>query len=142
MLVLKERKTRFALPARLAGTCAAETIVVTMAVVRRLDPRLRASITVDNDTAFARHGLLREVCAMTIRSCGVSAFWHKGAVENADGRLRRDLPRNLDLDALAEAELREIVLSHDLTPRKCSGGLTPAHALLGELGGNVRIRFA
>ena len=66
----------------------------------------------------------------------------KGAVENANGRLRRDLPRDLDLDALGDAELQEIVLSHDLTPRKCLGFLTPLQALLGELGRNVQIRFA
>ena len=66
----------------------------------------------------------------------------KGAVENANGRLRRDLPRDLDLDALGDAELQEIVLSHNLTPRKCLGFLTPVQALLGELGKDVQIRFA
>src|SRR3954465_14246086 len=50
---------------------------------------------------------------------------YKGAVENANGRPRRDLPRDLDLDALGDAELQEIVLSHNLTPRKCLGFLTP-----------------
>jgi IS30 family transposase len=65
VLVLEERKTRFVLAARLAGKSAAETVAVMMAVFRRLDPRLRCSITFDNDTAFARHGLLASVCAMT-----------------------------------------------------------------------------
>src|SRR4051794_28626810 len=65
VLVLKERKTRFVLAARLAGKSAAETVAVLMAVFRRLDPRLRSSITFDNDTAFARHGLLASACAMT-----------------------------------------------------------------------------
>src|ERR671917_985593 len=58
VLVLKERKTRFVLAARLAGKSAADTVAILMAVSRRLDPRLRASITFDNATAFARHGLL------------------------------------------------------------------------------------
>src|SRR5688572_18266842 len=119
VLVLKERKTRFVLAARLAGKSAAETVAVMMAVLRRLDPRLRSSITFDNDTAFARHGLLASACAMTTWFCDAYASWQKGAVENANGRLRRDLPRDLDLDALGDAELQEIVLSHNLTPRKC-----------------------
>src|SRR3712207_2524283 len=142
VLVLKERKTRFVLAARLAGKSAAETVAIMMAVFRRLDPRLRASITFDNDTAFARHGLLASACAMTTWFCDAYASWQKGAVENAKGRLRRDLPRNLDLDALSEAELQEIVLSHNLTPRKCLGFLTPLQALLKELGKDVQIRFA
>jgi IS30 family transposase len=142
VLVLKERKTRFVLAARLAGKSAAETVAVLMAVFRRLDPRLRSSITFDNDTAFARHGLLASACAMTTWFCDAYASWQKGAVENANGRLRRDLPRDLDLDALGDAELQEIVLTHNLTPRKCLGFLTPVQALLGELGRDVRIRFA
>jgi IS30 family transposase len=142
VLVLKERKTRFVLAARLAGKSAAETVAVLMAVFRRLDPRLRASITLDNDTAFARHGLLASACAMTTWFRDAYASWQKGAVENANGRLRRDLPRDLDLDALSEAELQEIVLTHNLTPRKCLGFRTPLQALLAELGRDVQIRFA
>jgi transposase, IS30 family len=142
VLVLKERKTRFVLAARLAGKSAAETVAIMMAVFRRLDPRLRASVTFDNDTAFARHGLLASACAMTTWFCDAYASWQKGAVENANGRLRRDLPRDLDLDALGDAELQEIILSHNLTPRKCLGFLTPLQALLKELGKDVQIRFA
>src|ERR671926_862089 len=106
VLVLEERKTRFVLAARLAGKSAAETVAVLMAVFRRLDPRLRSSITFDNDTAFARHGLLASACAMATWSCDACASWQKGAVENANGRLRHDL----DLDALGDAELQEIIL--------------------------------
>jgi transposase, IS30 family len=142
VLVLKERKTRFVLAARLAGKSAAETVAVMMAIFRRLDPRLRASITFDNDTALARHGLLASACAMTTWFCDAYASWQKGAVENANGRLRRDLPRDLDLDALTDAELQDLVLTHNLTPRKCLGFLTPLQALLEELGRDVRIRFA
>jgi IS30 family transposase len=79
---------------------------------------------------------------MTTWFCDAYASWQKGAVENANGRLRRDLPRDLDLDALGDAELQEIVLGHNLTPRKCLGFLTPLQALLGELGRDVQIRFA
>jgi transposase, IS30 family len=142
VLVLKERKTRFVLAARLTGKSAAETVAVMMAVFRRLDPRLRASITFDNDTAFARHALLQSSCSMATWFCDAYASWQKGAVENANGRLRRHLPRDLDLDALADADLQQIVLGHNLTPRKCLGFRTPAQALLAELGKNVQIRFA
>jgi IS30 family transposase len=106
VLVLKERKTRFVLAARLAGKSAAETVAVMMAIFRRLDPRLRASITLDNDTAFARHGLLESACAMATWFCDAYASWQKGAVENAKERLHRDLPWDLDLDALSDAELQ------------------------------------
>jgi transposase, IS30 family len=102
VLVLKERKTRFVLAARLAGKSAAETVAIMMAIFRRLDPQRSlpsgplagpggASVTFDNDTAFARHGLLASACAMATWFCDAYASWQKGAVENANGRLRRDL---------------------------------------------------
>jgi IS30 family transposase len=58
------------------------------------------------------------------------------------GRLRCDLPRDLGLDALGDAELQEIVMGHDPTPPKGLGLLTPFQAVLKELGRDVRIRFA
>jgi len=66
----------------------------------------------------------------------------KGGVENANGRLRRQLPRHLDLDTLSRADLQKIVLSHNLTPRKCLGYLTPIQAFFKGLGKDVQIRFA
>jgi hypothetical protein len=42
---------------RLTGKTAAETISTMLAVFGRIDPHLRRSITFDNDTAFAQHGL-------------------------------------------------------------------------------------
>ena len=43
---------------------------------------------------------------------------------------------------MSQAELQEIVMSHNLTPRKCLGYLTPVQAFLKDLGMDVRIRFA
>src|SRR5919206_230212 len=54
VLVLKERKTRFVLAARLAGKSAAETVAVLMAGFRPLDPRPRSALTLDNDTPLPR----------------------------------------------------------------------------------------
>jgi IS30 family transposase len=43
---------------------------------------------------------------------------------------------------LSDAELQDMVLGHDLTPRQCLGFLTPLQAPLEELGKNFRVRFA
>lgn len=74
--------------------------------------------------------------------CDAYASWQKGAVENINGRLRRNSPRDFDLDVLTDAELQGTVPGHNLTPRKCLGFLTPVQALLAELGRNAWIRFA
>jgi IS30 family transposase len=40
-----------------------------------------------------------------------------------NGRFRRDLPRSTNLKALPDAELEQIVLNHNMTPRKCLNAL-------------------
>ena len=125
VLVLHERKSRVTLAARLTGKTAAETISAMLAVFGRIDPHLRRSITFDNDTAFAQHGLLRTMRDMTTWFCDAYASWQKGGVENANGRLRRWLPRHLDIDRISDQDIQEIVLTTNLTPRKCLGFKTP-----------------
>src|SRR6185503_14102460 len=94
VLVLHERKSRVTLATRLAGKTAAETISVMLAVFGRIHPVLRKSVTFDNDTAFAQHALLRSMRNMTTWFCDAYASWQKGGVENANGRLRRWVPRH------------------------------------------------
>ena len=142
VLVLHERKTRITIATRLSGKTAAETISAMTAIFRRVAPGLRSSVTFDNDTTFARHGLLRDVFDMTTWFCDAYASWQKGGVENANGRLRRWLPRSLDLDTISETDLQDIVVSLNTTPRKCLGFITPLQALLKELGKDVQVRFS
>ena len=142
VLVLHERRSRVTLAARLTGKSAAETVSVMMGVFRRMDPALRRSVTFDNDTVFARHALLRSMFDMTTWFCDAYASWQKGGVENANGRLRRWLPRSIDIDAVSDEELQEIVLIANLTPRKRLGYTTPFQAMLADLGKDVQIRFA
>lgn len=142
VLVLHERKSRVTLAARLAGKTAAETISVMLAVFARMEPALRKSITFDNDTVFAQHALLRTMRAMTTWFCDAYASWQKGGVENANGRLRRWLPRQIDIDQVSDEEIQDIVITANLTPRKCLGFKTPFQAILKELGKDVQIRFS
>ena len=154
MLVLHERKSRVTLAARLTGKTAAETISAMLAVFGRIDPHLRRSITFDNDTAFAQHALLRTMRDMTTWFCDAYASWQKGGIENANGRLRRWLPRHLDIDRTSDQDIhldidrtsdqniQEIVLTTNLTPRKCLGFKTPFQALIAELGKDIQIRFS
>lgn len=66
---------------------------------------------------------------------------HKGGIGNANGRIRRWLPRNTDLDAMTDTGIQEIAMTLNLTPRKCLGFRSPVEAFLAELGKNVDIRF-
>ena len=112
-----------------------------MAVLKRLTSSMRGSITFDNDTTFARHTLLRGLLGATTYFCDAYASWQKGGVENTNGRIRRWLPRTADLDAMTEADIQEIAMTLNLTPRKCLGFKSPIEAFLAELGKDIEIRF-
>jgi hypothetical protein len=49
----------------------------------------------------------------------------KGRIENANGRLRRWLSCQIDIDKLSGEEIQDIVITANLTPRKCPGFKTP-----------------
>jgi len=82
VLVLKERKTRYVIAAKLSGKTAAETARAIIDIFRRLSPEIRKSITFDNGGEFAKHKLIKEACKMSTWFCDAYASWQKGAVEN------------------------------------------------------------
>jgi transposase, IS30 family len=91
---------------------------------------------------LARHTLLRGMLSATTYFCDAYASWQKGGVENANGRIRRWLPRKTNLDALTEDDIQEIAMTLDLTPRKCLAYRSSVETFLGELGRHLEIRFA
>jgi len=62
--------------------------------------------------------------------------------KRANGRLRRWLPRHIDIDKVSDEEIQDIVLTSNLTPRKCLSFKTPFQAILKELGKDVQMRFS
>lgn len=66
--------------------------------------------------------------------CDPHSPWQKGSVENANGRLRRFLPGELDLSTLTPARLQEIERQMNATPRKCPGFRTPQEAFTATAG--------
>src|SRR5271166_184566 len=133
VLVLHERKSRVTLAARLTGKTAAETISAMLAVFGRIDPHLRRSITFDNDTAFAQHALLRTMRDMTTWFCDAYASWQKGGIENANGRLRRWLPRHLDIDRIYPTRTSRRSSSRPTSPPANASGSRRHSTLLAEL---------
>lgn len=78
---------------------------------------------------FAGHKSLR----LDTYFCDPHSPWQKGAVENAIGRLRRDLPRKTKPDAHSDDGFNSIIAIHNNTPRKCLAFQTPAEAFRAEI---------
>ncbi|KQM81071.1 hypothetical protein ASE70_18455 [Sphingomonas sp. Leaf22] len=126
ILVAHERASRLTIVVRQDSLKADPVADALVRMLKPLPATLRRSITFDNGTEFTRHQRIERGLALDTYFCDPRAPWQKGGVENAIGRLRRDLPRSTDLDDLPSRKLDAILARHNLTPRKCLGFKTPA----------------
>ena len=126
VLAVHERRSRVTAILRLPGKAAAPTADTLTAVLAPLPACLRRTLTFDNGTEFAHHYKLHKPLHMKTFFCDPHAPWQKGGIENAIGRLRRDLPRKTDLDDLGPDDLLRIARRYNHVPRKCLNYQTPA----------------
>jgi IS30 family transposase len=125
LLVLHERQTRFTLIEHLANCKAGLTAQSITSNLAQLPKPMRQTISFDNGTEFAEHYTLHDTLDVQTFFCEPHSPWQKGGVENAIGRLRRNLPRKTDLNGLSTAQISSHVQRPNSTPRKCLGFSTP-----------------
>ena len=109
VLTLVERKTGLAIVKKLASRSMAEVNAAAMVAISEHRKRFK-TITFDNGTEFNRHQLIASQLGLNAYFCDPRAPWQKGGVENANGRLRRWLPRHLDIDQMSDEEIQDIVM--------------------------------
>ena len=96
------------------------------------------TVTFDRGTEFAAYGLLADQIGTEAYFCDPHSPWQKGAVENANGRIRRFLPGECNLAELVENDLASIVATLNATPRRCLGYRTPKEAFQDQLAALIR----
>jgi IS30 family transposase len=126
VLVAQERSSRFILLNKPKNRHA-DRIQQRLAFWFKTMPAdLRRTLTLDNGTEFAHHYKLNGGLAIKTYFCDPHSPWQKGGIENMNRRLRRDLPRKLDLAHISHPALQAIADRHNNAPRKCLGFKTPA----------------
>ena len=93
--------------------------------LRPLPEDARRTITFDRGSEFAAYAALDRHLAVRAYFCDPHSPWQKGAVENANGRVRRFLPRHCEPAAPGRAHLRRLADRLNDTPRRCLGYRTP-----------------
>jgi IS30 family transposase len=126
VLALHERTSRMLAIIRQPSKAASPLADTLYAWLVDLPLSLRLTITFDNGTEFALHHRLRDLLHIQTFFCDPHAPWQKGGIENAIGRLRRDLPRRTDIASLNPLQLIHIARRYNHTPRQCLDFLTPA----------------
>lgn len=134
LLTLQERRSRLTLARRLESKSADDTAHAIMAELDGLPPRARKTITHDNGGEFAEHGKVTAGIGMRAFFCDPHSPWQRGGIENANGRLRRDLPRKTRLSEHNDDDIDDVIWTLNSTPRKCLGYRTPIEAFAINLG--------
>jgi len=128
VLTLQERKTRFLLSRILQNKKAQDTAKVIVELLSPLPLEARKTITYDNGGEFAAHVSVYEKCGTKAFFSDPYASWQKGGIEHTNGRLRRDLPRNINLREMTKEDFDETIHNYNDTPRKCLNWFTPREA--------------
>ncbi|TDW34730.1 IS30 family transposase [Rhizobium azibense] len=93
----------------------------------------RQSFTFDRGTEFAGFRALEDGLGARSWFCDPNSPWQKGAVENANKRIRRFLPGDTDLSNITQQQLVHLAHPLNAQPRKCLGYKTPAEVFIAHL---------
>lgn len=126
MVTMADRKSRFLLGQRISRRAAALTNDAMVAMLIKLPPEKRRSITPDRGCEFIEHAKVSEVLD------GIPFYfpkprhpWERGTSENTNGLIREYCPRNTDMDQWSDDYFAEFIDKLNHRPRKCLGWLSP-----------------
>ena len=128
ILVLRERKTMFTRSVPLPSKKACITAHSIIDMMKDIPPQARKTITYDNGGEFAKHTKVMKHLGLQSYFCDPYASWQKGGIENTNGRLRRDLPRNTNIQHMHQEDFDETIDNYNSTPRKSLKWVTPLEA--------------
>jgi IS30 family transposase len=134
LLTLQERSSRLTLAERIASKDATDTAEAIIDQLAALPSIAVQTITHDNGGEFARHERVQDAIGLRAFFCDPHSPWQRGGIENANGRLRRDLPRKASLSGYSDKDIDAIVWNLNATPRKCLGFKTPIETFASQLG--------
>lgn len=133
ILVLRERKSMFTFSVPLLSKKSCSTAQAIIDVMKEIPPKARKTLTLDNGGEFAKHTEVFKVLGLRSFFCDPYASWQKGGVENTNGRLRRDLPRNTNIKVMNQEDFDENIDNYNSTPRKSLKWLTPFEEFIKNL---------
>jgi IS30 family transposase len=96
----------------------------------QLSKKAFSSITFDQGSEFAEPRQLELITGCKVFYCEIRSPWQKGSNENMNGRIRRFLPRNANIDLVTQEQLNFLTSILNDTPRKCLGFQTPKELYL------------
>jgi IS30 family transposase len=123
---LVERKSRYAVLARMDGTGAEAALEAFTRKFRKMPTGVRKTLTYDQGKEMARHEELARRVRIRVYFADPHSPWQRPSNENANGLIRQYLPKGMDLSEVSQAQLNHIAKLLNNRPRKCLDYATPA----------------
>jgi IS30 family transposase len=135
VLTMQERKSRFVVISKLPSKNA----IIVNAKITDLGRNLKTvnkipflSVTFDNGTEFNEFKELQKALGIGVYFCDPYASWQKGGIENANGIIRRTIPKKSDFNHYSDRDIDDLMWNINTTPRKCLGYKTPYEVIANE----------
>lgn len=129
LITLRERKSRFMLAIKNGNKTASGTALGLIGSIKELKPTIQ-SITFDQGSEFQKYHWIKDSLQADIYFCDPASPQQKGAIENGNGVLRAELPRNYNVAMLKQKEINRLVDEINHRPLRCLDYQTPAECFL------------
>jgi IS30 family transposase len=126
---LVERSTRYVLLARIADQRAETVRKALVNAVATLPQHLWRSLTWDQGSEMAQHGLFSLDTGIEVYFCDPHSPWQRGSNENTNGLLRQYFPKGTPLGGFTQDQLDAVAVQLNGRPRQTLGWQTPAERL-------------
>jgi IS30 family transposase len=129
LITLRERKTRFIVAIKNLNKTASGTALTLISTVKNIKKHIK-SITFDQGSEFNKYQWIKDCIDTDIYFCKPASPYQKGAVENGNGVIRAELPREYDIAKLKQKHIAELIREINNRPLKCLGYKTPQEIFL------------
>lgn len=126
LLVLHERKSRFALVKRIIHP---NIQLVHQYIFELTGGYVLNTLTLDNDIVFRKHKELSKILGAPVYFCHPYHSWEKGGVENTNKLIRQYVPKGCDISKYSDEYIQMIQDKLNSRPRKCLKYQTPQETM-------------
>jgi IS30 family transposase len=108
------------------GRTAPKTLNGLTALLERIPPQLRRTLTWDQGGEMAGHAELAVRCGIDVYFADAHSPWQRPTNENGNGLIRRYVGKSTQLSRFSDADLRSIEDRINTMPRRVLGWATAA----------------
>jgi IS30 family transposase len=127
---LVERKSRYVCLRKNEDKKSKTVIGHIYQAINSVPKKMWSSLTFDQGIEFMDFRTIERQTKCKIFFCDPHSPWQRGSNENMNGRLRRYLPKNFNIDIIDQDYLNKIAHLANHTPRKCLSYCTPNEVVL------------